>query len=146
MQVLLLKLTESTCGCCEMLLATVHRGFHAAQRGDRVSMVGSPHRPALSQPAQRRAPCVRPGLGEKGYIMGPWPLPLPCSSQLFRHKKMWYFFFFFLFHPKISLSNHASELLAQAAGKITNPVVSRNTSALSVTPSKSICHPNTAIN
>lgn len=102
MQVLLLKLTESTCGCCEMLLATVHRGFHAAQRGDRVSMVGSPHRPALSQPAQRRAPCVRPGLGEKGYIMGPWPLPLPCSSQLFRHKKMsgMEYFFFFNFTPK----------------------------------------------
>lgn len=88
MQVKLHKLTESTCGCCGTLLATVHRGFRAAQRGDRVSMVGSPHRPALSRPVERRAPCVRPGLGEKGYIMGPWPLPLPCSSQLFHHKKM----------------------------------------------------------
>lgn len=81
------KLTKSTSGCCGMLLVTVHRGFHAVQRGDRVSMVGSPHRPALSQPAERRSPCVRPGLGEKGYIMGPWPLPLPCSSQLFQRKK-----------------------------------------------------------
>lgn len=88
MQVLLLRLTQSTCGCCEILLATVHRGFHPAQRGDRVSMLGSPHRPALSQPAQHWAPCVRPGLGEKGYIMGLWPMPLPCSSQLFHHKKM----------------------------------------------------------
>lgn len=101
MRVTLHKLTESTCGCCETLLATVHRGFHAAQRGDRVSMVGSPHRPALSQPAERRAPCVRPGLGEKGYIIGPWPLPLPCSSQLFHHKKMSGMeAFFFYFSPK----------------------------------------------
>lgn len=97
------KLTESICSCCGTRSATVHRGFHAAQRGDRVSMLGSPHRPALSRPAERRAPCVRPGLGEKGYIMGPWPQPLPCSSQLFHHKKMSgmeFFFFFFNFTPK----------------------------------------------
>lgn len=66
--------------CCWMLSATAHRAFHAAQRGDRVSTVGSTHRPALSR---RRAPCVRPGLGQRGYIMGPWPLLLPCSSQLY---------------------------------------------------------------
>lgn len=88
MRVELHKLTESTCGCCGTLSATALRDFHAAQRGDRVSVVGSPYRPALSQPAERRAPCVRPGLGEKGYIIGSWPLPLPCSSQLFHHKKM----------------------------------------------------------
>lgn len=44
--------------------------FSVALRGDRVSTVGSSHRLALSRPAQRLAPCVRPGLGEKGYIIG----------------------------------------------------------------------------
>lgn len=78
MQVLLLELTESTCGCCEMLLATECRGFRAVERGDRVSMVGSPHRPALSWSAKRLSLCVRPGLGEKDRIIAPWPVSL-CS-------------------------------------------------------------------
>lgn len=54
-----------------------------APKGDRVSTVGSSHRPALSRPAQRLAPCVRPGLGEKGYIIGPWPMTFPCSVPTF---------------------------------------------------------------
>lgn len=119
MQVLLLKLTESTCGCCEMLLATECRGFHAVERGDRVSMVGSPHRPALSRSAKRLGPCVRPGLGEKGHIIAPWPVPLcsPVDNILTTRKcHGCFFFFFFLIPPRgfsfiitqLSWANHGS--------------------------------------
>lgn len=78
MQVLLLKLTVSTWGCCEMLFATECRGFHAAERGDGVSALGSPHRAALSRSVKRLRLCVRPGLGEKDHIIAPWPMAL-CS-------------------------------------------------------------------
>lgn len=146
MQLMLHRSTESICGCCGMLSATAHRGFHAAHRGDRVSVVGSPHRPALSRPAKRRTPCVRPGLGEKGYIMAPWPLLLPCSSQLFHHKKMSGMeFFFFKFHPQIFLFCSRVLALGSRSWRTQHPVLSRNTSALSATPSKSICQPNTVI-
>ena len=145
MQVMLHKLTESTCGWCGTLSATVHRGFHAEQRGDRVPVVGSPHRPALSQPAACRAPCVRPGLGEKGYIIGPWPLPLPCSSQLFHHKKMEAMeFYFFNFTPKLfpHLITHL-DILAEALEELNTR---SRPETLSAAPSTSIRRPNTVIN
>lgn len=117
MQVLLLKLTESTCGCCETLFATVHSGFHAAQRGDRVSMVGSAHRPALSQSA--RLPASDLALERRAILWGLGPFLSPVVHNFFTTRKpQGWIFFFFQIHPKISLSNHAYELLARAAGKI----------------------------
>lgn len=98
MQVLLLKLTESTCGCCEMLLATEYRGLHAAERGDRVPTVGLPHRPALSCSAKRPSLCVRPGLGQKDHIIAPWPMSVcsPVHNFLTTRKYRGLFFYLFL--------------------------------------------------
>lgn len=79
------------------------------------STVGSSHRPALSRPAQRLAPCVRPGLGEKDYIIGPWPLTFPCSvPNFFYHEEMSSMesSLFINFTPKISLSNRSPQFLA----------------------------------
>lgn len=125
--------TESICGCCGMLSATAHRGFHAAHRGDRVSVVGSPHRPALSRPAKRRTPCVRPGLGEKGYIMAPWPLLLPCSSQLFHHKKMsgMEFFFFLISPPNFPLLLTCFSSWLQKLGNSAPSLVQKHVCAIS---------------
>lgn len=122
MQVLLLKLTESTCGCCEMLFATECRGLHAVERGDRVPTVGSPHRPALSCSAKRPSLCVRPGLGQKDHIIAPWPMSVcsPVHNFLTTRKYRGLFFylflvclsfgcfFFFLFHPKSFLLQSCS--------------------------------------
>lgn len=141
MCMMLHKLTESTCGCRGTLSVTAHMGFHAVPRGDRVSVVGSPHRPALSQPAERRAPCVRPGLGEKGYIMGPWPLPLPCSSQLFQRKKM-SGMEFFISPEKFPLLVTCLGSWLQRLGNSAPSRVQKHVRAISHSV-KSVCHPNT---
>lgn len=132
MQVLLLKLTESTCGCCEMLFATECRGFHAAERGDGVSTLGSPHRPALSRPAKRLSLCVRPGLGEKDHIIAPWPRSLcsPVHNFLTTRKCLGLFCLFvclFEFHPKVFFYNHAAKLNSECYKKQKNK---KNTTTL----------------
>lgn len=54
-------------------------------------------------------------------------------------------FVFFKFHPQIFLFCSRVLALGSRSWGTQHPVLSRNTSALSATPSKSICQPNTVI-